>query len=262
MGICCAKLAKQEARRKAYCSFDIMLLMCSSPRMWSPYQQNVVQPCMSCPRQPSVVECRGIHKGLMLPKHLAWSVGSMVLQAGSLGQVLFLMEKQKKLLTALCSTMDALHLQLVWWGTWQLHFTHLLPLSWIQIRLAPASCPAPQSMEKNWVPALPSIRDNPIYLADVLKLLPDPFSYIAGELEVVTENLFLQTWVWPCWFLILSPVLLLSYAISVSLRMSRLQSTTVTAWSSCGSFTHITTGAPNHKMLAGMQSSSQMLAAM
>lgn len=113
MGICCAKLAKQEARRKAYCSFDIMLLMCSSPRMWSPYQQNVVQPCMSCPRQPSVVECRGIHKGLMLSKHLAWSVGSMVLQAGSLGQVLFLMEKQKKLLTALCSTMDALHLQLV-----------------------------------------------------------------------------------------------------------------------------------------------------
>lgn len=36
-------------------------------------------------------------------------------------------------------------------------------------------------MEKNGVPALPSISDNPIYLADVLKLLPDPFIYIANE---------------------------------------------------------------------------------
>lgn len=164
----------------------------------------------------------------------------------------FLMEKQKIWLTALSSTMDALHLQLVWWSTWQLYFTHLLLLSWVQIHLALASCPDPQSMEKNGIPALPSIHDNPIYLTDALKLLPDPSSYMDSELQVATENLFLQLWVWPWWSLILSPVFPLSCTTSVRLRTSRLWSTTVTAWSSCGLFIRITMGAPNHKMLAGI----------
>lgn len=120
----------------------------------------------------------------------------------------------------------------------KLYRTYLLPLSHVQVCLAPASCPDPQSMEKNLVLALPSISDNPIYLADVLKLIPDPFSYMASELEVVTENLFLQTWVWFCWSLILPPVFPLSCTISVRSRMSRIQSTAVTAWSSYSSFTH------------------------
>lgn len=124
---------------------------------------------------------QGIHKRLLLSKHLAWSVGSMALQAGSLGQALLLMEKQKIWLTALSSTMDALHFQAHGWSTWQLYFTLLLPLSWVQIHLAPASCPDPQSMEKNGVPALPFIRDHLVCLADVFKLLPDPLSYRASE---------------------------------------------------------------------------------
>lgn len=74
------------------------------------------------------------------------------------------------------------------------------------------------------------------------------------------KTYFLWTWVWPCWSLILSPVFPLSCTVSVMSRMGRLQSTMLTAWSSCGSFTHIPMGAPNHKMLAGMQSSSQPLA--
>lgn len=75
-----AVLNWQAGSKKASCSFDIMLPMGSSPRMWSPYQQNGAQSCTSCPRQHSVAECRGIHRGFALQ---AFSMvnGAMVLQA-------------------------------------------------------------------------------------------------------------------------------------------------------------------------------------
>lgn len=168
--------------------------------------------CRSHPKQPSENGYRGIHRGILLPKHLAWSIGSRLLQADSLSQARFLTGKQKydcivKYHGCFISPVGLMR-----------HMTTVLPTSpvslmssnrsehglglnpWFSVHGEKLS---PCTTLHKWQSYLPSWCFEAITRS--LQLLPyDQWMSVSS----IDRNLFLQIWVWPFLIVILSPIAL------------------------------------------------------